>query len=131
MGIMSKRIAAKYINIGSDGRNRGEIDYIFELDSKKLILREVKALHTKINRTFDLTNCETDLFLSTDATASGLGSAVAGGLLFGGAGAVVGAIVGKGNPSWIFELKTNDEILLFRLKGETDKKILEKYLAKY
>lgn len=131
MGLLSKRIIVNRINITKDGRNHGETQQILELDPKRLLVREVKALHTSVDMEIDLSECETDLFMSTDITTTGLGDAIAGGLLFGGAGAVVGAIAGKGKPTWIFEIKENDDIYLFRLANNDDKKILEKYINKF
>lgn len=131
MSILSKRIVASRINISKDGRNRGETQQILELDPKRLIVREVKALHTSVDMEIDLSECETDLFLSTDVTTNGLGDAITGGILFGGVGAVVGAIAGKGKPTWIFEIKENDEVYLFRLAKNEDKKILEKYINNF
>lgn len=131
MSIMSKRIAVKKINIGSDGKNRGEIDYIFELDPKKLILRDIKTLHTKVNEVYDLSEWTTDMYLSDSVTESSLSSAIAGGLIFGAAGAIVGAIVGQGKPTWIFEMKNDSSLLLFRLRNDSDKKVLEKYVRKH
>ena len=130
MSILSKRLAVNRINITADGRNHGETQQLLELDSNSLIVRDVKALHTKIEKEFNLKECETDLFLSTDVTTSGLGTAIAGGLLFGGVGAVIGAIAGKGRPTWIFEIVENNEVYLFRLNNDSDKKILEKYINK-
>lgn len=131
MSLLSKRIIVSRINISKDGRNRGETQQLLELDPKRLIVREVKTLHTSVDMEINLSKCETDLFLSTDVTTSGLGSAVTGGILFGGVGAVVGAIAGKGKPTWIFEIKENDNIYLFRLAKNDDKKILEKYINKF
>lgn len=131
MSILSKRLAVNRINITKDGRNHGETQQILELDSKKLMIRDVKALHTSIEKEFNLKECKTDIFLSTDVTTSGLGTAIAGGLLFGGVGAVVGAIAGKGKPTWIFEIMENEDVYLFRLNNDNDKKILEKYINKF
>ena len=128
MSILSKRVAVNRLNITKDGRNHGETQQILELASKSIIVRDVKALHTTVEREISRTECETDLFLSSDVETTGLGGAIAGGLLFGGIGAVIGAIAGKGRPTWILEIKIDDEILLFRLKNDTDKKTIEKYL---
>ena len=130
MNMFSKRIQANKINIGKDGRNRGEIQYIFELDSESIVIRNIKTLHTSVERKIDLDSCKLDLFLSDSIKENGLGGAITGGLLFGGAGAVAGSILSKGKPCWIFEVVDGENVELFKLRNETDKKTLEKYLKK-
>ena len=134
MSIMSKRIVVNEVNISSDGRNHGDTQLIMELDPKKLIIREVKTLHTAVNSEIDLSdpNVKTDLFLSSEYGKSiGVNEAVAGAVLFGAKGAVAGGVLGRGKDLWILELTTPDGVRIFKLQKDADKKTLEKYLAKF
>lgn len=130
MSILSKRIAVKQLNISDDGINHGDIDRIFELNPKSLILREVKTVHTSIIKEFVLPECQTDIFLSTEAKHSGVGGAIVGGLAFGLVGATIGVLSERGKPIWVFEIVEDGKPLLFKLRNDTDKKTLEKYLKK-
>lgn len=132
MSIVSKRLVVWKINIDENGRDRGEDQMILELDSKSLILREVKTVRTSIIKEYDFENCRFDIFKSSDVKEeSVIGTAVAGGILFGGAGAVVGALSAKGQDSWVFEIVEGESIDLFRLKNDQDKKVLDKYINKH
>ena len=134
MSIMSKRIIVNEVNISSDGRNRGDTQLLMELDPKKLIIRDVKALHTAVNSEIDLSdpNVKTDLFLSSEyGKSTGVNEAVAGAVLFGAKGAVAGGVLGRGKDLWILELTTPDGVRIFKLQKDADKKTLEKYLAKF
>ncbi len=134
MSIMSKRIIVNEVNVSADGRNHGDIQLLMELDPKKLIIREVKTLHTAVNSEIDLSdpNVKTDLFLSSEyGKSTGVNEAVAGAVLFGAKGAVAGGVLGRGKDLWILELTTPDGVRIFKLQKDADKKILEKYLAKF
>ncbi len=134
MSIMSKRIIVNEVNITADGRNHGDIQLLLELDPKKLIIRDVKALHTAVNSEIDLSDpkVKADLFLSSDyGKSTGISEAIAGGVLFGAKGAVAGGVLGKGRDLWILELTTPDGVRIFKLQKDADKKTLEKYLSKF
>jgi hypothetical protein len=132
MSILSKRVPGYKVNIDENGRDHGEIGMIFELASEKLLLREIKTAHTTVVKEYDFENCKFDIFRSSEfGEQSILGDAVAGGILFGGAGAVVGALSGKGRDSWIFEIVEGDSVELFRLRNDQEKKTLEKYINKH
>ena len=134
MSIMSKRIIVNEVNISPDGRNHGDTQLLMELDPKKLIIREVKTLHTVVNSEIDLSdpNVKTDLFLSSEyGKSTGVNEAVAGAVLFGAKGAVAGGVLGRGKDLWILELTTPAGVRIFKLQKDADKKILEKYLAKF
>ena len=134
MSIMSKRIIVNEVNISPDGRNHGDTQLLMELDPKKLIIREVKTLHTAVNSEIDLSdpNVKTDLFLSSEyGKSTGVNEAVAGAVLFGAKGAVAGGVLGRGKDLWILELTTPAGVRIFKLQKDADKKTLEKYLAKF
>lgn len=130
MGILNKRTIVYRIDIGEDGRNRGEKTLLLELAKGKILVREPRIFRTKVIDVFTLTDIETDIFLSTDIKSDGLGGAVSGGLLFGGIGMVAGAILDKGRPVWLLEIKQGDTDTLYRLHDDNNKKKLEKYLNK-
>ena len=67
MSMMSKRIPALEVHITPDGRNHGDTQMVFELDSKKLVVREVKGLLSPLDSEIDLSdpNVKTDIFLSS------------------------------------------------------------------
>ena len=134
MSIMSKRIIVNEVHITPDGRNHGDVQMILELDPKKLIIREIKPMHTKVDAEIDLSNPEvkTDLFLSSSyGKTDGVSGAVTGAVLFGAAGAVAGGFLGKGKYFWIFELVTAAGTRIFKLQKDSDKKVLEKYISKH
>lgn len=92
MGMFSKRIQAAEINIGANGRNYGDKMKIFELDRKNLIVRDVKTLRTSVDTKYDLRTLQIDIFKGSEMQSGDIvGDALAGGMLFGGVGAVVGA----------------------------------------
>ena len=134
MSIMSKRIIVNEVNISPDGRNRGDTQLLMELDPKKLIIREVKTLHTAVKSEIDLSdpNVKTDLCLSSEyGKSTGVNEAVTGAVLFGAKGAVAGGVLGRGKDLWILELTTPAGVRIFKLQKDADKKTLEKYLAKF
>lgn len=132
MSIFSKRIQAAEINIDEYGRDRGDLTRLLELDREQLIVRDVKALHTVIVAKYDPRAAKIDIYKSTSLQSGNVvGSAVVGGLLFGGTGAVVGAIAGASKrPFWIVEITDATGTRLFKLKSDADKKILDKYISK-
>lgn len=132
MSIFSKRIQAAEINIDDQGRDRGDLTRLLELDRMRLIVRDVKTLHTVVVAEYDPRVAKVDIYKSTSLqSGNAVGSAVVGGLLFGGVGAVVGAIAGSSKkPFWIVEITDATGTRLFKLKSDADKKILDKYLAK-
>ncbi len=132
MSIFSKRIQAAEINLDEYGRDRGDLTRLLELDRDWLIVREVKTFRTDIVAKYDPRFTRIDIYKSTDLqSGNAVGSAVVGGLLFGGIGAVVGAIAGSSKkPFWIVEITDATGTRLFKLKGDTDKIILDKYITK-
>ena len=134
MSMMSKRIPALEVHITPDGRNHGDTQMVFELDSKKLVVREVKGLLSPLDSEIDLSdpNVKTDILLSSSyGQTDGSAGAVTGAVLFGAAGAVAGVILGKGKDFWIFEVATPERTRIFKLQRDMDKKPLEKYIAKF
>lgn len=115
------------INVGDDGRNRGDI--------KRHVRYKKPGLYIKEDGSFyDLTDASTkiDLFLSSDyGTHDSEDAAISGALLFGVTGAIIGSLSSGNKPFWILEIKHNDTIRLFKIPGDPIKKSLEKYIAKF
>lgn len=132
MSILSKRVPGYKLNIDENGRDHGETATLFELAPDKIILREVKTARTSVVKEYDLEECKFDIFKSSEVREqSVIGSAIAGGILFGEAGAIVGALSGKGRDSWVLEIVEGDSVELFRLRNDQEKKTLEKYINKH
>ena len=90
-------------------------------------------MHTKIIDSFDLKEIQIDVFKSADVrSGDALGGAVAGGLLFGGVGAIVGAVANSSKkPVWIVEIVAGNQVQLFKLQNDSDKNALTKYIKKH
>lgn len=130
--LFNKRIQAVEVIIDEYGRERGDIARIFELGRDCLFVREIKTMHTRVIAKYAPRSTRIDIYKSTDLRSGNVvGSAVVGGLLFGGMGAVVGAIAGsKQKPFWIVEIDDGEKTRLFKLKDDADKTTLERYVAK-
>ena len=134
MSILSTRITMKEINISPDGRNHGDIQVLFELARGKIIVREIKTMHTAVKNEFELSSPDVsiDTFTSSEfGSKSGFDTALAGGILFGVAGAAIGGALGKGRNFWICEIKNGSDVFLYKFDKDSDVKVLQKHIKKY
>lgn len=124
---MAKRIIVYKQNF-VDGRDLGEEKYILSL-GKTLKLLEIRTLHTKKVKDLDVQSFE--FFKSDGAEKNVIGRAVAGAIVAGGIGAMVGGLSGTTKEkAWCCEIVEPNGTTLYRLKNEHDKKILEKYFRR-
>lgn len=109
-------------NIGENGRDHGEEPFIFSMGKKLLELQTPKTFLREKIKDIDVSEYE---FFRASADRDVIGSAIVGGLVAGGAGAIVGGMC-AGAKAWYIEIDGD----IYRLPNEASKKKLEKYLEK-
>ena len=130
---MAKRIVG-YTPIGDGSKDRGEEMCVFEFFNDSFEEIETNAFGLKKNtiQTFHYTEIVyVDCFKGSELRNESASGALAGGILFGLPGAIIGGILGLNQNSWYCKIATVDKTLFFRLyKNELDKDFILKWANK-
>lgn len=133
MGMFDKRLTVTEINIDENGRNLGDRQMFLELRKNEIGVLAVATLKTVEEYAVDPSTAEIVTFNQADAVnKSVMGRAVVGGVLLGPLGAVVGGLSGTGKKdAWFVEIKIGDNVKLYRMKNDSERQTLEKWLKKH
>ena len=130
---MAKRIVG-YTPIGDGSKDRGEKICVFEFYDKHFEEIQTNAFGLKKDtlQTFYATDViYVDCFRGSELRNESASGALAGGILFGLPGAIIGGILGTNQNSWYCKIATVDKMLFFRLyKNELDKDFILKWANK-
>lgn len=130
---MAKRIVG-YTPIGDGSKDRGEEMCVFEFfnDSFEEIETNAFGLKKSTIQTFHCTDVVyVDCFKGSELRNESVSGALAGGILFGLPGAIIGGILGLNQNSWYCKIATVGKMLFFRLyKNELDKDFILKWANK-
>lgn len=130
---MRKRVVG-YVPIGDGTKDRGEEMCVFEFYDEYFEEIETNAFGLKKNtlRSFYYTDVVyVDCFKGSELRNESVSGALAGGVLFGLPGAIIGGIVGANQNAWYCKILLKDTVLLFRLyKNEWDRDFILKWAEK-
>lgn len=127
---MKKRIPG-YVPIGDGSQFRGEKNTDFYFAKEGIEIHEVGAFGITKNKEFiHIDNIvEADCFRGTEIQNDSAATALAGGLLFGIPGAIIGGILGHNKKSWYCKFRTKDDrIIFFRLALEQNYSYITKWI---
>ncbi len=127
---MKKRIPG-YVPIGDGTAYRGETLKNFYFSKDAIEICTLGAFGTTKSKEIISVNdiVEADCFRASDIKGDATAGALAGGLLFGLPGAIVGGILSHNKHCWFCKLKkTDDSVVLFRLAQEYHNSYIIKWI---
>lgn len=127
---MKKRIPG-YVPIGDGTQFRGEKNTDFYFSKEGIEIREVGAFGIAKSKEFISVNdiVEADCFRGSEIQNDSAANALAGGLLFGVPGAIIGGILGQNKKSWYCKFRLNDDrVIFFRLALEQNQSYITKWI---
>lgn len=127
-----KRIVG-YVPNGDGSKDRGETMTVYEFYNDKIEEVETNAFGIKksTKKSVDIADIYyIDCYKGSELRNESASGAVAGGLLFGLPGAIIGGLLGANQNSWYCKIQTTSSIWFFRLNSDLDQTFIKKWSDK-